>query len=82
MIQMLLQKLKSSLNNSNSSRHGLQIWGSLSLRAYIELRAHKYLKGEKNNMKQMLKYNLKHLWQDHKIFLGVVGLVLVIAIVL
>jgi hypothetical protein len=48
----------------------------------MELRAHKYLKGEKNNMKQMLKYNLKHLWQDHKIFLGVVGLVLVIAIVL
>ena len=38
--------------------------------------------GKKNNMKQMLKYNLKHLWQDHKIFLGVVGLVLVIAIVL
>ncbi len=33
-------------------------------------------------MKQMLKYNLKHLWNDHKIFLSVVGVVLVIAIVL
>ena len=49
----------------------------------MELRAHRYLREEKNNnMKQMLKYNLKHLWQDHKIFLGVVGVVLVIAIVL
>lgn len=48
----------------------------------MELRAHKYLREEKNNMKQMLKYNLKHLWTDHKVFVGVVGLVLVIAIVL
>ena len=49
----------------------------------MELRGTQIFKGGKNNnMKQMLKYNLKHLWQDHKIFLGVVGLVLVIAIVL
>ena len=32
-------------------------------------------------MKQILKYNLKHLWNDHKIFLGVVGVILVIAII-
>ena len=47
----------------------------------MELREHKYLREEKNNMKQILKYNLKHLWNDHKIFLGVVGVILVIAII-
>ena len=49
----------------------------------MELRAHKYLREEKNNnMKQMIKYNLKHLWSDHKLFVSVVGVVLLIAIIL
>ena len=48
----------------------------------MELRAHKYLREERNNMKQMIKYNLKHLWADHKVFLSVVGVILLIAIII
>jgi len=69
------------LNNYNSSRHGLQICGSLSLRAYMELRAHKYLREEKNNMKQMIKYKLKHLWNEHKVFVIIVSVALLVAII-
>ena len=62
----------------------------------MESKEHKYLKEEKNNMKQMIKYNLKHLWSDHKcfklylkhlwsdhrLFLNIIGVILIIAIVL
>ena len=48
----------------------------------MELKEHKYLEEEKNNMKQMLKYNLKHLWTDHKLFISITGVVLFIAIIL
>jgi hypothetical protein len=33
-------------------------------------------------MKQMIKYNLKHLWSEHKLFVSVVAVLLLIAIIL
>ena len=30
----------------------------------------------------MIKYNLKHLWSDHKLFVSVVGVVLLIATII
>jgi hypothetical protein len=32
-------------------------------------------------MKQMIKYNLKHLWNEHKVFVIIVSVALLVAIV-
>jgi len=32
-------------------------------------------------MKQMIKYKLKHLWNDHKVFVIIVSVALLVAIV-
>jgi hypothetical protein len=47
----------------------------------MELRERKYLKEERNNMKQMIKYNLKHLWNEHKVFVIIVSVALLVAII-
>jgi cell division protein FtsL len=48
----------------------------------MELKAHKYLREEKNNnMKQMIKYNLKHLWNEHKVFVIIISVALLVAII-
>jgi len=48
----------------------------------MELRERKYLKEERNNnMKQMIKYNLKHLWNEHKVFVIIISVALLVAII-
>ena len=48
----------------------------------MELKEHKYLREEKNNnMKQMIKYKLKQLWNEHKLFVVIVSVALLVAII-